>query len=125
MEEFVEVDNGNAGTDTVAVAVAVVDTEISIVELNTIRDKLESMSKFNQIEILRILSKYEEVTLNENKYGVHINLTDLNTEIINEIKKYISYVNTQEIALHQVEQQKESFKNKYFGKDTRDNAYKS
>jgi len=89
-------------------------------ELNSIRDKLEEMSKFNQIEVLRILSKYKEVTLNENKYGVHINLTDLNEEIVEELKKYINYVNTQENTLDQVEQQKESFKNIYFTKDNKD-----
>jgi hypothetical protein len=93
-------------------------------ELNNIRDKLEEMSKFNQIEVLRILSKYAEVTLNENKYGVHVNLTDLNEKIIDELKKYISYVNTQENALDQVEQQKESFKNIYFTKDNKDNKGK-
>jgi len=101
------------------------NTNDSIVELNNMRDKLESMSKFNQIEVLRILSRYKEVTLNENKYGVHINLTDLNVEIIDEIKNYINYVNTQEITLHQVEQQKETFKNIYFGKGTRDIQHKS
>jgi hypothetical protein len=95
-----------------------------ILELNSIRDKLEEMSKFNQIEVLRILSKYKEVTLNENKYGVHINITDLKVEIIDELKKYINYVNTQENALDQIEQQKESFKNIYFTKDNKDNKCK-
>jgi hypothetical protein len=93
-------------------------------ELNSVRDKLEEMSKFNQIEVLRILTKYKEVTLNENKYGVHINLTDLKKEIIDELKKYINYVNTQENALDQIEQQKESFKNIYFTKDNKDNKCK-
>ena len=93
-------------------------------ELNSVRDKLEEMSKFNQIEVLRILSKYKEVTLNENKYGVHINITDLNSEIIEELKKYINYVNTQENTLDQFEQQKESFKNIYFTKDNKDNKGK-
>ena len=37
-----------------------------------------------------------------------------------ELSTYIKYVNTQEIALHQVEKQKESFKNIYFGKDNKD-----
>jgi len=38
-------------------------------DLNLIREKIESMPKFNQVEILRILSKNEAVILNENKYG--------------------------------------------------------
>jgi hypothetical protein len=60
---------------------------LSASELNYIRETIENMNKFNQIEILKILSKYQEVTLNENNYGIHINLSDLKTEIINEIKK--------------------------------------
>lgn len=94
--------------------------EINILELNSMRDTLESMSKFNQVEVLRILSKHREVVLNENKYGVHINISDLNGEILDELKKYINYVNAQEITLHQVEQQKETFKNIYFTKDNKD-----
>jgi hypothetical protein len=78
------------------------------------------MNKFNQIEVLRIMNKHNDITLNENKYGVHINLSELQTEIIEELNTYIKYVNTQEITLHQVEKQKESFKNIYFTKDNKD-----
>ena len=93
---------------------------MDISDLNNVRDKLEGMSKFNQVEVLRILSKYKDITLNENKYGIHINLTDLKKEIVDELKKYISYVNTQENNLDQIEQQKETFKNIYFTKDNKD-----
>jgi hypothetical protein len=92
----------------------------SVSELDYIRETIESMNKFNQIEVLRIMNKHNDVTLNENKYGVHINLSELQTEIIEELNTYIKYVNTQEIALHQVEKQKESFKNIYFTKDNKD-----
>ena len=89
--------------------------------LNHVRESIESMTKFNQVEILRILTKNKNVTINENKYGIHINLSELNPQIIEELKMYINYVNTQEIQLNQSEQQKESFKNIYFVKDIRDN----
>ena len=89
--------------------------------LNYVRETIESMTKFNQVEILRILTKNKNVTINENKYGIHINLSELNPQIIAELKMYINYVNTQEIQLNQTEQQKESFKNIYFVKDIRDN----
>ena len=92
----------------------------SVSELDYIRETIESMNKFNQIEVLRIMNKHDDVTLNENKYGIHINLSELQTEIIEELNTYIKYVNTQEIALHQVEKQKESFKNIYFTKDNKD-----
>jgi uncharacterized protein (DUF342 family) len=94
--------------------------EINVVELNGIRDALENMSKFNQVEVLRILSRHKEVALNENKYGIHINLSELKREIIDDLKKYIGYVNAQEIELNHLEQQKETFKNIYFTKDNKD-----
>jgi hypothetical protein len=92
----------------------------SVSELDYIRETIESMNKFNQIEVLRIMNKHSEVTLNENKYGVHINLSELQNEIIEELTNYIKYVNTQENTLHQTEKQKESFKNIYFTKDNKD-----
>ena len=98
---------------------------MDISELNSIRDKIESMPKFNQVEILRIFSKHKNVTLNENKYGVHINLTDLSENIIEELKIYIKYVNTQELNLNELEKQKEDFKNTFFGKDNKDNQTKN
>jgi len=94
-------------------------------ELNIIREKIESMPKFNQVEILRILSKDTAVTLNENKYGTFINLTELSQEIIENMKSYINYVNTQEYHLNYLEKQKEEFKNIYFAKDNKDNTVKN
>jgi hypothetical protein len=83
------------------------------------------MSKFNQIEVLRILSKRKNVTLNENKYGIHINLSEVDKSIIEELKVYINYVNAQELNLNEMELQKEEFKNIYFTKDNKDNVGKN
>ena len=54
-------------------------------ELTNIRDSIELMSKFNQVEILRILTNNKGVTINENKYGIHINMTDLSASSIEEL----------------------------------------
>lgn len=85
-------------------------------KLNQLRETIEHMSKFNQIEILRILTNHSDVIINENKYGIHINLTELRQTIIDELEVYIKYVNTQEIELHNVEKQKEDYKNTFFHK---------
>ena len=90
-------------------------------DILSIRDKIESMSKFNQIEILRILNGHNSVIINENKYGIHINLSDLDKDIIDELSVYINYVITQEKTLNLVEKQKEDYKNTYFTKDIKDN----
>jgi hypothetical protein len=92
----------------------------SVSELNYIRDSIENMNKFNQIEVLRILNNNKDVTINENKYGIHINLSELKKDILDEISSYIKYVNTQEVTLHQVEKEKEDYKNTYFTKDIKD-----
>ena len=95
---------------------------ISVSELNYIREIIENMNKFNQIQVLKILNKHKEVTLNENKYGIHINLSELSREIIDKLSDYIKYVNTQEKTLNYIEQQKETYRNTYFSKDIKDNS---
>lgn len=97
------------------------DNTYSVSELKYIREVIENMNKFNQVEILKILSKHEKVILNENKYGIHINLSEIDKEIIDELTYFIKYVNTQEQNLNSIEQQKESFRNTYFSKDIKDN----
>jgi len=92
-------------------------------ELNYLRESIENMNKFNQVEVLRILTKYKnEVILNENKYGIHINLSDLKNEILDEVDVYIKYVNAQESTLNEGEKQKEDYRNTYFAKDIKDNV---
>lgn len=92
----------------------------SVSELNYLRESIESMNKFNQVEVLRILNKYKDVTLNENKYGIHINLSELKKVVLDELSLYIKFVNTQENALNVAEQQKEDYRNTYFTKYIKD-----
>ena len=98
---------------------------MDLVQLNTVRESIENMSKFNQVEVLRILTKHKEVTINENKYGIHINLSELNNSILDELLVYIKYVNTQESDLNNIEKQKQDYKNIYFLKDNKDNSSNS
>lgn len=94
----------------------------SVSELNYLRDYIENMDKFNQIEILRILHKHKDITLNENKYGIHVNLTELNENILKEIMLYLDYIKNQEKNLIEIEQQKEDFKNTYFSNNIKENS---
>jgi hypothetical protein len=88
--------------------------------INSMRDQIENMSKFNQIEILRILTKSKDVIINENKYGIHINLSEISSLMLDELMVYIKYVNTQEIYLNNAEKEKEKYKNTFFLKDNKD-----
>jgi F420-0:gamma-glutamyl ligase len=94
--------------------------EVTTEELISVRDKIELMPKFNHVEILKILKKYDSIILNENKNGTLINLAGIDRVILNELNTYISYVNTQESHLSHLEKQKEDFKNIYFAKDNKD-----
>ena len=58
------------------------DMETELAQLNKIRESIENMSKFNQIEVLRILTGNKDVIINENKYCIHINLSELRPQII-------------------------------------------
>lgn len=89
----------------------------TINQLTFLRESIENMNKFNQIEILRILKNDDTVILNENKYGVHVNLSELNDENLEQMFNYVKYVNAQRVSLDTAEKQKELFKNTYFTKD--------
>ena len=41
--------------------------------LSTLKDQIENMPKYHQIEILKILNKNENINKNENKNGTFIN----------------------------------------------------
>jgi septum formation inhibitor-activating ATPase MinD len=86
-------------------------------QLIFLRESIENMNKFNQIEILRMLKNDTTVILNENKYGVHVNLSELNNQNIDQMYNYVKYVNAQQVSLDTAEKQKEAFKNTYFSKD--------
>ena len=90
-------------------------------KLNYIRDSIENMNKFNQIEVLRILNKSKDVILNENKNGIYVNLTEIDDLVLSELVNFIDYTTGQENLLSSTEKEKEVYKQKYFTKDNKDN----
>ena len=90
--------------------------------LEKIKSSIELLNKHHQIEILKVLTK-NLCKINENKSGVYVNLSFLGQDTIDEITKYIEYVNVQEESLITMEYQKEEFKNAFFiEKEDKDNA---
>ena len=88
---------------------------MSVKDLESLCTTIETMRVFHQKEILKILSSHKDkLTLNENKNGVLVNLTDVSENIIKEIENYISHVETQEKELDDDESKKTNLKNKYF-----------
>ena len=90
------------------------NNNFSISELEYIRQLIENMDKYNQVEILKIIYESNQKCINENKYGIHINMTELNNEIIGKLNQYIKYVNIQENEINNIEKKKENYINTYF-----------
>jgi len=85
--------------------------------LEQIRTRIDGLSKQQHVNILRILKQDPNITINENKSGVYINLSFLPQIIVDEIVQYVQHMDTQENSLHPVEQQKEMFKNSFFAEN--------
>ena len=78
--------------------------------------KLESMTKINQVEALRIFHKHNKEMINENKYGIHINVTDVEDSVLKEIEDFIQHVSTQEKELIEMEELQNNIQGKYIDK---------
>lgn len=79
--------------------------EINVQELETLKTSIDTMSRINHVEILKIL-KENNVKINENKSGVYINMSFLEKEVIKKINTFVNYIEEQEKALEIVERQK-------------------
>lgn len=85
----------------------------NIQDLEVLKKKIESLNKNHQIEILKIFLE-NDIKVNENKSGIFINMSFLETDILEKINKYLMYIQEQENNLNSLETQKEQFKNTYF-----------
>jgi len=84
------------------------------ITLEQLKNNIESLSKEDQIHILKIFKENPAVKLNENKSGVFVNLSFLSPEVIQQLLQYIDYIKDQERNLKPVETQKSEFINTYF-----------
>jgi CTP-dependent riboflavin kinase len=82
--------------------------------LSTLKDQIENMPKYHQIEILKILNSCENINKNENKNGTFINLTELRSEIIQQLQDYTNYVIEQQSQLNEIEQEKQNLEKTFF-----------
>ena len=82
--------------------------------LTGLKERIESMEKYHQIEILRILNGFNYIKTNENNNGTFINLSELPENIIMELEKYTKYVDEQQINLKIGENKKETIEQNFF-----------
>jgi hypothetical protein len=84
-------------------------------ESEILKTKIERMEKHQHIEILKLIKKYNQsVVTNENKNGTWINMSCLSETTMEELKKYISYIEEQEKSLNMIESEKQQLKKTYF-----------
>jgi hypothetical protein len=82
--------------------------------LNKLKDRIEQMDKYHQIEILRILNGFSTVKTNENKNGTFINLTELSPDVLTALEKYTDYVDEQQTQLKKIETEKNKLEQNFF-----------
>jgi hypothetical protein len=83
--------------------------------LETMRAKIENMPKDRHIQCLNILAKYPSVIINEPKYGnININLSCVPKDAIDDLAKFIYYVENQETTLMRAEEQKKIYQDEFF-----------
>jgi len=94
---------------------------VDVTKLEVLKGRIECLDKFQQVEILKILSK-NLCKLNENKSGVFVNMSYLSDEVLNDMKTYIEYTKEKLTNLATLEYQKEEFKKSLLNeKEDKDN----
>ena len=83
------------------------------IQLNLLKDEIEKLEKFHQIQILEILVE-NKASFTENRNGIFVNLIKVNKSVIQKIREYLLYVSNQNITLQDTEQLKEELKYNYF-----------
>ena len=90
---------------------------MSFGELNNLKEKIEKMTKNQQIEVLRILKSQSKAHVNENNNGSFINLSELDEIVVENLKKYVSYIDEQQKHLLVIENEKDRLQTIFFKGD--------
>lgn len=84
-----------------------------MIELVTLKTKIEQLNKKQQVDVLKILVKHG-IYVSENNNGIFFNLSSLNEEQLSHLNKYIDYVSDQEETLLEVENVKNELTQAFF-----------
>uniref|UniRef100_A0A6C0KE57 NET domain-containing protein n=1 Tax=viral metagenome TaxID=1070528 RepID=A0A6C0KE57_9ZZZZ len=84
-----------------------------MVTLKKLKEEVEKFNEVHQLEILRILQT-NNIEYSENRNGTFVNLTNLNSNIIKEIERYVHYVKDQKNILEEQESEKSKYIKNYF-----------
>ena len=76
--------------------------------------RIEKLEPKHHVVIGAILKKDDSIKFNENQTGVMINTSMIFEQSVQEITKFLSYIEEQEKILHKIETKKEEMKQEYF-----------
>ena len=82
--------------------------------INNLKKVIETLSREHHIEILSIIMKHKDVCINENNNGTFVNLSEMDSNIIKELEKYVDYVIKQQSQLDIVEKEKKRIEKRIF-----------
>ena len=83
------------------------------IKLNLLKDQIEKLEKFHQIQILEILVG-NKATFTENRNGIFVNLIKIEKGVIQKIREYLLYVANQNRQLQNTENLKQELKYNFF-----------
>jgi len=89
-----------------------------MIELVTLKTKIEQLNKKQQIEVLKIIMKLD-VAFSENNNGIFFNLSGLGEQQLTQINSYINYVSDQEEALQEFENVKNELSETFFNNENK------
>ena len=91
-------------------------SSIEINDLESIKTRIENLKKVHQIEILKLIKKYN-FFINENNNGVFINITKMTKDCYDEINRFLTFVDNQEKSLSTVETLKSELAENFFSEN--------
>jgi len=71
---------------------------------------IESFSREEHIQVLKIIMEKDTASVSENSNGTFVQMDELSTESIEKINKYIDYVLLKECDIKAIEETKERLK---------------
>jgi hypothetical protein len=80
-------------------------------DLTQLVKQIEMFGKNEHIQILSILQKHN-VEITENNNGCFVDMTEINSSVLFEIKTFLDYINLQKNEMSDYESEKEILKNK-------------
>lgn len=80
-------------------------------ELDKMTRMVESFSKEEHVQILKIILEKDASAVNENSNGTFVQMDDLKEETLEQLHKYIDYVLLKECDIQRIEDTKDRLKN--------------